>query len=604
MFHRFLVGNYKIDKLPDELIGKGTFGDVWSLQGCHQVFKVYRASRLYRTLEAGEGAFIDYQKAIKTLKPIHHKNILKVFGASVIEESDEDFRFCLVLERCECNLVEYLKRKSCAMRLDKLRDFAIHISCGLSLLRDKYLQHIDLKPENILYGSDKNFKVAEVDTIKMHPHMFSKFKHDALNAPHPYMAPELKRALKSISASKPQKLHGKINAEKVNVFSFGLIMYTCLHPTRTVDMEEVSRFLETNNPAMSELIDLLKQMLQETSCQRASLDHVCFSQFFLRKALPASVKIIGTIEHCRQHEGAITPGLMRMPSSTAKSTHTAMSSASFLAAMNKTSKRPSSPYVLTFKENVVRMRSVDVVNGWEAVGGLKDFLSDNPRFNTEITKVFLFTGTNAAFTEEVLGYNKTALTDTSFTEEQYTKKDADFVRSSLKDTGITEDRIKVISLGDYTNDFFGFCKNLEGYNNHSDILIPAFCYAPNSDVSKIIQAYKNQRDLYQYLSGLNRSMTRQNIINLSGSIVRKYQKTQRYLWDNQVLAKTDFPAEQLSSAETIHVDMNNFKGVLTKAKKFMPNVILLSFSVSGNVSLTSYLHSLKSARPSDRCVIQ
>lgn len=600
MIYRFLIGTYNLDGYPDQILSEGTFATVRTMQKCKYAFKILKSSQLHKTMDACETGNSEYQRDIKVLKRIHHRHVAKLIGAMILEEGEEDFRLCVMQELCTCNLFDYLQRKGCAMRIEKLREFAIQITSGLSALRDKHIYHIDLKPENILHGKDKYFKLAEVDTYKLSPNMFPLLREKILsNAPScVYMAPELVKAAKSShssssgSASRLKKFRAKLNREKANVYSLGVILYTCLHPMKTTVLSDVIHFIkQSNQPALGDIISLMAHMLKDQKTQRASLDQVAFSAFFLRKVLPTSVRIIGKIDQYRQHDETV-------------SSSTSLGRTSSSISMSE--KQKSGPYALSFKDNIICLRSAKLVNGWEETRRIKDFMSLNPCFNTITTKVYVFTGTNSACTEEQIGYNKTALTDITLQEEFYVAKDTEFVRDALNDTNISQDEIRIISLGDFTNDYYGFCKQLEGYDLHAnDILITAFCHAQNSDVLKVIQSYKNQRELYGSLRNLNRSMMRQNIINISGSILRNFRKTQRFFWDYQLLAKTDIPAEQLSTPETVHVDMRNFQDLIPSLRRrTSPNIVLLSFSICGNVSLTSYLNSLNNVRVSDRCTIQ
>ena len=104
MFYRFVVGNAKLEKFPDQLIGEGAFAQVMCTKGTTQAFKIFKTALIYRNTDDVETAFQDYQKVISTLKAINHKNILKITGAFVMEHSIQDYRWFVVMEMPNNNI--------------------------------------------------------------------------------------------------------------------------------------------------------------------------------------------------------------------------------------------------------------------------------------------------------------------------------------------------------------------------------------------------------------------------------------------------------------------------------------------------------------------
>ncbi|KAH9260719.1 hypothetical protein BASA81_001186 [Batrachochytrium salamandrivorans] len=179
-----------------ELLGEGAFSKVFEGTSKAEPGKRFAIKVLDKTkLGIKDVAAVDNEIAI--LKSVDHPNILRL-----ICHYHEDDKVFLVTELCE---EFYSERDAQAV----LRS----VASALKLLHSKKIVHRDLKPENILLQTmeeDSPIKLADFGFAKQ---LNEEYLKTGLGTPN-YIAPE-------ILTRQPYN-------EKVDVWSFGVIMYVLL----------------------------------------------------------------------------------------------------------------------------------------------------------------------------------------------------------------------------------------------------------------------------------------------------------------------------------------------------------------------------------------
>ncbi|KAI4299389.1 hypothetical protein L6164_032855 [Bauhinia variegata] len=157
-------------------------------------------------------------REVTLLSRLHHQNVIKFVAAC-----RKPPVYCIITEYLsEGSLRAYLhklERKTISM--EKLIEFALDIARGMEYIHSQGVIHRDLKPENVLINEDSHLKIADFG-IACEEAYCDLLADDP--GTYRWMAPEMIK----------RKSYGK----KVDVYSFGLILWEML--TGTIPYEDMT----------------------------------------------------------------------------------------------------------------------------------------------------------------------------------------------------------------------------------------------------------------------------------------------------------------------------------------------------------------------------
>lgn len=579
-----VYGRYQwLSGYPDKLIGSGTFGEVVTCRDDESLaFKIFRPT--FETI----GNAVDHvvekieKGSLRNLLEVNHANVVEIIGVSVLKYRST-YKVCFIMKNCQCNLQAYLREKCPnGMEVNKVRDCAIQIASGLSALRDNSLYHIDIKPENILVGTDNRFKLSDLEDIRLDTDLRTReVTRSMLLGTQGYMAPELKRARELSQQEHPKKL--LCNLEKCCMYSFGVVLCECLLDKK---VEPTSggpdQFLKSLDDKVMyrDLTELLRHMLVETPSQRACLDEVCFSKFFIKALFPQNVEVIGNIEFYREH----TDDLSTRCESSLKEDFVAKSG--------------DQNYIISYKNEMIRFRSTDEITLNNYVERLTDFLMSNPKFNTKKTKVVVMSGSHGSNTQMELGFNQTALTNAKASDSTFLKEDKRFFEGCrFGKKHAIKIKHEIINLPDFHGKYLDFIEKLEQCNiQDEDIFLICTCHGTNTDILKLYQCHKNLMELKRILQNQSHNET-PKVVSVFGTILEDCRFKGPFPWEELIdrfLLKQKYKNNQdLPETSKVYLNIDNFVDELANLNSNEnPKIVLLSFSVFYRTSLTAYLNKL------------
>ncbi|XP_028202039.1 serine/threonine/tyrosine-protein kinase HT1-like [Glycine soja] len=149
-----------------------------------------------------------FLREVTHLPRLHHQNVVKFIGA----HKDTDF-YCILTEyQQKGSLRVYLNNlESKPISLKRVIDFALDIARGMEYIHAQGIIHRDLKPENVLVDGEIRLKIADFGIA------CEASKCDSLRGTYRWMAPEM--------------IKGKRYGRKVDVYSFGLILWELVSGT-------------------------------------------------------------------------------------------------------------------------------------------------------------------------------------------------------------------------------------------------------------------------------------------------------------------------------------------------------------------------------------
>eukprot|EP00026_Physarum_polycephalum_P015182 Phypoly_transcript_15806.p1 GENE.Phypoly_transcript_15806~~Phypoly_transcript_15806.p1 ORF type:complete len:275 (+),score=30.70 Phypoly_transcript_15806:29-826(+) len=156
-----------------------------------------------------EDDFLTFKVELMTLSKLNHPNIIKFYGGSL-----DRSQICIVMEYLQNgNLRDLLLKKSSFSYFAKLQ--LLHdIAAGLAYLHSQSVIHRDLKPTSLMMDQNNHIKISNFGVSKLKEAAKTTVYHGEVV----WTAPEL--------------LLNKSYNEKVDIFSFGMVMYELytLHP--------------------------------------------------------------------------------------------------------------------------------------------------------------------------------------------------------------------------------------------------------------------------------------------------------------------------------------------------------------------------------------
>jgi len=212
--------NWEINKNHLELlgeVGRGSSGIVWKAEHKGKLVAakemIFAHDRLPMMLRDSKYQYC--LREIHTLKRLKHINILKFKGVCLDGQT-----VYIITEFEESTLDNYLG--SSKYTLPVALNIAKQIAEGLSFMHSKKRIHRDLNPKNILLTKDFKVKIGDFGLardIKM-PVLF-----------------DLTEGIGTILYMAPEFLERKEEPynEKVDIFSFGVLLWTLIHPKQKLD---------------------------------------------------------------------------------------------------------------------------------------------------------------------------------------------------------------------------------------------------------------------------------------------------------------------------------------------------------------------------------
>eukprot|EP00210_Caulerpa_lentillifera_P007167 g6857.t1 len=166
-----------------------------------------------------------------------HPNIVRCYGGKLHSSLDDPTGYYLIEERMEWDLGKFYKSQRQELTFKQFLEIFHGIAKGLEHLHNCDVIHFDLKPSNILLDGNYVPKLADFGCSKKRAHSYITAAARGTMA---YMAPEL--WLLGMYVKKAQ-----VRAEKLDVFSYGVVMWETLTGQSPVDPLNVQELLNTCN---------------------------------------------------------------------------------------------------------------------------------------------------------------------------------------------------------------------------------------------------------------------------------------------------------------------------------------------------------------------
>uniref|UniRef100_A0A2H1VPW9 LIM domain kinase 1 n=1 Tax=Spodoptera frugiperda TaxID=7108 RepID=A0A2H1VPW9_SPOFR len=203
------------DLLQGELLGSGFFGEVYKVTH-RDTNEVMVLKQLYRVDEDAQRNFL---KEVAVLRSLKHRNVLRFVGVLY-----KDKRLHLVTEYVPGGTLYQLLQDSTVPLSWELRGrLARDVAAGLGYLHRRNVIHRDLNSHNCLVREDKTVIVADFG--------LARIVQRTANTGSPGAPPRtgtLRRKRYTVVGNPywmaPEMMNGNVYDEKVDVFSFGIIL--------------------------------------------------------------------------------------------------------------------------------------------------------------------------------------------------------------------------------------------------------------------------------------------------------------------------------------------------------------------------------------------
>ncbi|EHA8586948.1 hypothetical protein COCNU_scaffold001198G000040 [Cocos nucifera] len=213
--HWQIIKNEDLEELRE--LGSGTFGTVYhgKWRGTDVAIKRIKKSCFTSRSSEQERLTLEFWREAEILSKLHHPNVVAFYG--VVQDGPGGTLATVTEFMVNGSLRHVLLRKDKYLDRRKRLIIAMDAAFGMEYLHSKNIVHFDLKCDNLLV----NLKDQSRPICKVADFGLSKIKRNTLvsggvRGTLPWMAPEL--------------LNGSSNkvSEKVDVFSFGIVMWEIL----------------------------------------------------------------------------------------------------------------------------------------------------------------------------------------------------------------------------------------------------------------------------------------------------------------------------------------------------------------------------------------
>lgn len=208
------------DLIHGEILGKGFFGQ--AIKVTHKATgEVMVMKELIRCDEETQKTFL---KEVKVMRSLEHPHVLKFIGVLY-----KDKRLNLITEFIEGGTLKDFIRDTDSFPWEQRVSFAKSIASGMAYLHSMSIIHRDLNSHNCLVKLDNTVVVADFGLSRL-------ILEDKVKQPPPDKSTNKKRLFRRIDRKKrytvvgnpywmaPEMLNGKRYDEKVDIFSFGIVL--------------------------------------------------------------------------------------------------------------------------------------------------------------------------------------------------------------------------------------------------------------------------------------------------------------------------------------------------------------------------------------------
>ena len=260
----------KYELIKNNIIGYGNFGNVYKVKNIKNGY--YYAIKEVDKLKF-KSDINKLKNGINTISQIGTDNSI-----NIIETFDTKRFFYIVMELCECNLDDYLKKRENKITINEIREVLIQLNNTFKRSREKKIIRKDLKPKNILISLNKLDKCL----IKLSDYGISKFidfndsKEETFYGSIYTMSPE-------VIENGDEKL-----TEKSEIWSLGVTIYYLLfreYPYNGNNEYQLLEDIKKSNKILKktdneELNNLLNRMLTIDVSDRISWNDYFNHSFF------------------------------------------------------------------------------------------------------------------------------------------------------------------------------------------------------------------------------------------------------------------------------------------------------------------------------------
>uniref|UniRef100_A0A4W4HJK7 LIM domain kinase 2 n=1 Tax=Electrophorus electricus TaxID=8005 RepID=A0A4W4HJK7_ELEEL len=232
------------DLIHGEVLGKGFFGQ--AIKVTHKATgEVMVMKELIRCDEETQKTFL---KEVKVMRSLDHPNVLKFIGVLY-----KDKRLNLITEFIEGGTLKDVIRDMDPFPWRQRVSFAKGIASGMAYLHSMSIIHRDLNSHNCLVKLDNTVVVADFGLSRL-------VMEDKVKQPPPDKPTNKKRIFRRIDRKKrytvvgnpywmaPEMLNGKRYDEKVDVFSFGIVLCEIIGQVYAIRSAFPQKFLPEDCP--------------------------------------------------------------------------------------------------------------------------------------------------------------------------------------------------------------------------------------------------------------------------------------------------------------------------------------------------------------------